>query len=221
MDIRRQHNKVEDALTMSLLLAGVGIPLLDYFHIRNRRSFMITDSFGPPLEEVFVSSGVYFSMQTLLLLGEQPLSRIEFLHTQCISLGTLGPGSFSAGANSWQSHQFLITKLTHSGTSATTDVLLNVGRALCRSESWDTNEFITELLPPVLKEYMYSVRGYTHNYNKLRHIFTFKCTVCIYLHSRIGLGLRRHRVPKRSMTLNLEDLFTQDIESMIQSTKSI
>lgn len=69
---------------------------------------MITDNYGPCLEDYFCQSGRYISMQRLLLFADQILSRIEFLHSRRLVHGNLSPWSFALGDHTWQNQQILL-----------------------------------------------------------------------------------------------------------------
>ncbi|GAA87895.1 casein kinase family protein [Aspergillus luchuensis IFO 4308] len=97
-----------EAHTLVAASGGVGIPLLHWFETVDGIDVMITDTYGPCLEECFSQYGRYFSMQRLLLFADQILSRIEFLHSRRIVHGNLSPWSFALGEHAWQNQQVLL-----------------------------------------------------------------------------------------------------------------
>ncbi|RDH30837.1 kinase-like domain-containing protein [Aspergillus welwitschiae] len=97
-----------EAHTLLAASGGIGIPLLHWFETVNGMDVMITDTYGPSLEENFCLYGRYFSMQRLLLFADQILSRIEFLHSRRLVHGNLSPWSFALGEHAWQNQQVLL-----------------------------------------------------------------------------------------------------------------
>ncbi|KAF7594869.1 hypothetical protein BBP40_007903 [Aspergillus hancockii] len=132
-----------EAHTLHAASGGVGVPLLHWFETVNGRDIMITDPYGPCLEEVFCQSGRYFSMQTLLHFAEQLLSRVEFIHSRNIVHGNLNPWSFALGSREWQNQQILLVDFnTQIAPKATIrDDLYAIGRILgyfySGSDSWE------------------------------------------------------------------------------------
>ncbi|KAL6230753.1 hypothetical protein BDW75DRAFT_221833 [Aspergillus navahoensis] len=140
---------------------------------------MITDSYGPTLEELFSESGRYFSMRTLLLLADQLLSRVEFIHSRSIMHGNLNPFSFALGGCEWQNQQvFLVDFSIETDPEPTVrDDLLAVGRILSyfydQAQSWEHYEHQQCWSDvPVLHLFSAAVRSRSAvNYELLRGIF--------------------------------------------------
>lgn len=87
---------------------GIGIPFLHETNGSHGQNIGIIVCYGPSLEEVFHRSDRYFSLQALLLLADQLLSRVEFIHSRKIVCGKLDPWSFALGWHSWQNHQVFL-----------------------------------------------------------------------------------------------------------------
>ncbi|KAL2866176.1 casein kinase family protein [Aspergillus lucknowensis] len=174
---REMHN-------LQAAAGGVGIPLFHWFGMVGGKEILIVDSCGPTLEDVFSGSGRYFSMRTLLLLADQLLSRVEFIHSRNIVHGNLSPFSFAFGGCEWQSQQvFLVDFCTETDPEPTSqDDLHAVGRILSyfyeQAQSWEQYEHqyerqqSTGASMPVLREFLaaISTRGPV-DYNLLREIF--------------------------------------------------
>mmetsp|Transcript_84659 Transcript_84659/g.202923 ORF Transcript_84659/g.202923 Transcript_84659/m.202923 type:complete len:411 (+) Transcript_84659:80-1312(+) len=61
---------------------------------------MVMDLLGPSLEDVFSSFQRKFSMKTVLMLGEQMINRIEYLHSKDFIHRDLKPDNFLIGSGS-------------------------------------------------------------------------------------------------------------------------
>ncbi|KAL4929404.1 kinase-like domain-containing protein [Aspergillus undulatus] len=166
--------------TLQAAAGGVGIPLLHWFETVGGKEVMIIDSYGPTLEELFSESGRYFSMRTLLLLADQLLSRVEFIHSRNIMHGNLNPFSFALGGCEWQNQQvFLVDFCVETDPEPTArDDLLAVGHILSyfydQAQSWEHYEHqqYRSADVPVLHAFSAAVRSRgAVNYKLLRGIF--------------------------------------------------
>lgn len=201
---------------------GIGIPSLHYFDTFRDKSIMITDSWGSNLNEVFEASGHSFSMQTLLLLADQLLARLQFIHCRDIAHGNLGPKSFALGSPSWQSHQILLIdwKVVKHRKRSFKDDLIALGHILsyfyCGADSWDEFRLRPmEGAPPVLKTYMENVyHSEIFDYESLRDVFRSAFTDFSF-HVGAALDLRGPRAPKNALTPNLDGLLTCEITDVI------
>ena len=211
-----------EAFLLNSAAGGIGIPSLHYFDSFHETSIMITDIWGPNLNEVFEASGHSFSMQTLLLLADQLLARLQFIHRRDIAHGNLGPESFALGSPSWQSHQILLIdwKAVKRTNKSFQDDLIALGHILsyfyCGANSWD--EFSMrpmEGAPPVLKAYMEHVyHSAVFDYDILRSVFR-SAFLDFSFHVVAALDLRGPRAPKNALTPNLDGLLTCEIADVV------
>lgn len=86
-----------EAKLLQRLSSGVGIPRVRFNGTENSYNFMVMDLLGPSLEDLFNFCSRKFSLKTVLLLAEQMLSRIEFIHRQSFIHRDIKPDNFLMG----------------------------------------------------------------------------------------------------------------------------
>ncbi|KAJ3367196.1 casein kinase I [Allomyces arbusculus] len=79
-----KHPQLEyEARVYRVLAGGVGIPYVRYFGvIDGGYKAMVMDFMGPSLEDLFNFCQRTFSLKTVLLLADQLISRIEYIHSK-------------------------------------------------------------------------------------------------------------------------------------------
>lgn len=86
-----------EAKLLQQLSSGVGIPKVRYSGRENNYNVMVMDLLGPSLEDLFNFCNRKFTLKTVLLLAEQMLARIEFIHKQNYIHRDIKPDNFLMG----------------------------------------------------------------------------------------------------------------------------
>lgn len=99
---------VEEHILCSLV--GVpGVPQVLWSKIVPQHAVIVIDTYGPTIETLYDQANRRLELDVILSLGDQLLSRLEFIHSRLISHGNLTPYQISVGEESWKSYQVSIT----------------------------------------------------------------------------------------------------------------
>lgn len=97
--IRAKHPQLEyEAKVYKALCGGVGIPFLRWFGTECDFNAMVIDLLGPSLEDLFGYCNRKFSLKTVLMLADQLICRIEFIHARSFIHRDIKPDNFLMGA---------------------------------------------------------------------------------------------------------------------------
>ncbi|KAJ1343497.1 casein kinase I isoform delta [Batrachochytrium salamandrivorans] len=95
---RAKHPQLEyEARVYKSLAGGVGIPFVRWYGVEMDFNCMVIDLLGPSLEDLFNFCGRKFSLKTVLLLADQLISRIEFIHAKNFLHRDIKPDNFLMG----------------------------------------------------------------------------------------------------------------------------
>jgi serine/threonine protein kinase len=80
-----------------ILQGGYGIPGVKWFGSEGDYNVLVIDLLGPSLEDLFNYCGKRFSLKTVLMLADQMIARLEFMHSRSYIHRDVKPDNFLIG----------------------------------------------------------------------------------------------------------------------------
>lgn len=90
------------------LQGGVGIPSIHWYGVEGEFNIMVMELLGPSLEDLLNLCGQKFSLKSVLMLAEQMICRIEYLHNKNFLHRDIKPDNFLIGLGNKASTVFII-----------------------------------------------------------------------------------------------------------------
>ena len=81
-----------------VLQGGYGIPGVKWFGSEGDYNVLVIDLLGPSLEDLFNYCGKRFSLKSVLMLADQMIARLEFMHSRSYIHRDVKPDNFLIGA---------------------------------------------------------------------------------------------------------------------------
>merc|ERR1711933_186249 len=91
-----------------ILAGGVGIPNVRWFGREGDFNVMVMDILGPSLEDLFNYCGRRFQLKTVLMLADQMLARVEYVHAKNFIHRDIKPDNFLIGLGKRRLNQVYI-----------------------------------------------------------------------------------------------------------------
>uniref|UniRef100_A0A0K8TP96 non-specific serine/threonine protein kinase n=1 Tax=Tabanus bromius TaxID=304241 RepID=A0A0K8TP96_TABBR len=91
-----------------ILSGGIGIPRIRYYGQERSFNTLVMDLLGPSLEDLFNFCSRHFTIKTVLMLVDQMIGRLEFLHLKCFIHRDIKPDNFLMGIGRHCNKLFLI-----------------------------------------------------------------------------------------------------------------
>ncbi|KAL2516366.1 casein kinase 1-like protein 2 [Forsythia ovata] len=80
-----------------LLQGGTGIPRVSWFGVEGDYNVLVMDLLGPSLEDLFNFCSRKLSLKTVLMLADQMINRVEFVHSKSFLHRDIKPDNFLMG----------------------------------------------------------------------------------------------------------------------------
>ncbi|OMJ75084.1 hypothetical protein SteCoe_25860 [Stentor coeruleus] len=93
---------------LKLLQEGEGVPSMIWFGNEGIYNVLIMELLGPSLEDLFLYCNRKFSLKTVLMIADQILSRIEFMHSKNFIHRDIKPDNFLIGLGNKSNTIFMI-----------------------------------------------------------------------------------------------------------------
>jgi serine/threonine protein kinase len=97
-----------EAKLYSIFAGGTGIPRLHWMGTEQAYNVMVIDLLGKSLEDLFVACHHRFSLKTVLMLADQMLSCVEYIHNKNFLHRDIKPDNFVMGLGNQSSQVFII-----------------------------------------------------------------------------------------------------------------
>ncbi|XP_019760178.1 casein kinase I isoform X1 [Dendroctonus ponderosae] len=107
--IRARHPQLlYESKLYRILHGGIGIPHIRYYGQEKDHNVLVMDLLGPSLEDLFNFCSRRFTIKTVLMLADQMIGRIEYVHCKSFIHRDIKPDNFLMGIGRHCNKLFLI-----------------------------------------------------------------------------------------------------------------
>jgi len=97
-EVRTRHPQLfYESKLLRYLQGGVGVPNIYYYGMENSYNIMVIDLLGPSLEDLMNLCNRRLSVKTVLMLIEQMITRVEYMHAKNFLHRDIKPDNFLMG----------------------------------------------------------------------------------------------------------------------------
>nr|GMD30496.1 casein kinase 1-like protein 2 isoform X2 [Ipomoea batatas] len=97
-NVKTKHPQLlYEAKLYKLLQGGTGIPNVKWYGVEGDYNVLVIDLLGPSLEDLFNFCSRKMSLKTVLMLADQMINRVEFVHSKSFLHRDIKPDNFLMG----------------------------------------------------------------------------------------------------------------------------
>ncbi|CAL8091170.1 unnamed protein product [Orchesella dallaii] len=104
----RHPQLVYESRLYKLFQGGIGVPRIKWHGAEGNYNVLVIDLLGPSLEELFNFCDRRFTVKTVLMLADQMIGRVEYIHTKNFIHRDIKPDNFLMGTGVHQKKLYII-----------------------------------------------------------------------------------------------------------------
>ncbi|MCL7031261.1 hypothetical protein MKW94_006542 [Papaver nudicaule] len=104
----KQPQLLYESAIYRVLQGGTGIPSMRWFGVDGGYNVLVMDLLGHSLEHLFNCCGRKFSLKTVLMLAEQMINRVEYMHSKSYLHRDIKPDNFLMGLGGHANQVYMI-----------------------------------------------------------------------------------------------------------------